>query len=54
VILQIIFWILLLLAALGAFIQDAAYPWLVRSRWVVVLILIAILGYRFFGSPLDK
>lgn len=53
-ILTLIFWILLVLAAIGAFAADSKYPWLGYGRWIVALILIAILGYFTFGNPIHK
>lgn len=47
----VIFWILLLLCFLGALCPDSVSPYLGRARWIVVLILIAILGYRVLGNP---
>jgi hypothetical protein len=42
---------MLILAAIGVFVPDAQNPWLGRSRWIVVLILFAILGLHVFGNP---
>lgn len=53
-VMQVIFWILLLLAAIGAIVPDTASPYLGRGRWVVCLILIAILGFVEFGNPVHK
>jgi|GEM_PF-4419028 hypothetical protein len=53
-ILQILFWLLLLLLVIGAFVPDSTSPLLGRGRWVVVLILIAILGYVVFGNPIHR
>lgn len=51
-ILNILFWILLILTALGVFVPDAPpRPYLGRARWIVCLILIAILGFVVFGNP---
>lgn len=52
-VLTVIFWILLLLAALGVFAPDTN-PYFVRGRWVVVLLLIAILGYAALGNPAHR
>lgn len=49
-VLEILFWILLILVAIGALIPDAASPYVGRGRWVVALICIAILGFRVFGG----
>lgn len=46
--LQILFWILLILCAIGAFTPDS--PFVLRGRWAVVLILIGILGFKVFGG----
>lgn len=53
-VLQILFWILLILTSIGAFVPDSAAPWLGRGRWVIALILIAILGFCVFGNPVHK
>lgn len=53
-VLQVLFWLLLLLCVIGAFLQDSLSPFLVRGRWVMVLILIAILGYVVFGNPIHR
>jgi len=53
-VLQVLFWLVLLLCAIGAFVNDSVSPLLVRGRWVMVLILIAILGYVVFGNPIHK
>lgn len=49
-VLEILFWVLLILAAIGAFVPDTAFPFVGRGRWVVALILLAILGLRIFGN----
>lgn len=49
-VLEILFWILLILAALGAIVPDSASPYLTRGRWIIVLVLLAILGLRVFGG----
>lgn len=48
-VLQILFWILLILCAIGALVPDIASPYIGRGRWIIVLILIAILGLHDFG-----
>lgn len=48
---EIIFWILLILCAIGAVIPDAQSPYVNRGRWGIALILIAILGFKVFGMP---
>lgn len=49
-VLQILFWILLILAAIGALVPDEKSPYLGRGRWIICLILIAILGFEAFGG----
>lgn len=49
-VLEILFWILLILTALGALIPDTASPYVGRGRWIVALICIGILGLRVFGG----
>jgi hypothetical protein len=51
IVLTVIFWILLLLALIGAFVPDATSPYIGHARWVIVLILLAILGIAVFGNP---
>lgn len=53
-ILTILFWLLLLLCAIGVFVPDGASPYIGRSRWVIVLILITILGFKVLDNPLTK
>jgi hypothetical protein len=48
-ILVILFWLLLILAIIGVFVPEQ--PFIVRGRWVVLLILLAILGIKVFGFP---
>jgi len=52
-VLVVIFWILLILSAIAALVPDSISPYIGRGRWVITLILIAILGYKVFG-PLTK
>ena len=52
-ILQILFWILLILSAIGIFAPDT-YPNIHRGRFVVTLILLGILGYFVLNNPLHK
>ncbi len=47
---QAVFWILLILCGIGVFVPDGTSPFVSRGRWVVVLILIAILGWHSFGG----
>lgn len=49
-VLEILFWVLLILAFIGCFVPDNAFPFIGRGRWVVALILFAILGLRIFGG----
>ena len=51
-ILTILFWLLLLLCLIGTFTPEG--PYVLRGRWVVVLILVAILGFHVLGNPLSK
>lgn len=53
-VLQILFWILLILAAIGALVPDSQSPYLGRGRWIIGLILIAILGFIVFGNPAHR
>lgn len=54
-VLQVIFWLLLLLCAIGAAVPDAPPPnYVGRGRWVIALILIAIIGLKVFDNPLTK
>lgn len=51
-VLEILYWVLLILAIIGVFVPDTAGPYIGRSRWAVVLILMVILGLRVFNSAL--
>lgn len=51
IVLVVLFWILLILCVIGTFVPDTINPWLGRGRWVIALILIAILGLAVFGNP---
>lgn len=53
-VLQVIFWLLLLLCAIGVMVPDAQSPYIGRGRWVIALILIAIIGLKVFDNPLTK
>lgn len=53
-VLTVIFWILLILTVIAALVPDSVSAYLGRGRWIVVLILIAILGYKVLDSPLSK
>lgn len=50
-VLEVIFWILLILCAIGAWIPDAKSPYVGPGRVTVILILILILGLKEFGIP---
>ena len=50
--LEILFWVLLILTVIGAFVPES--PWISRGRGIVILILIAILGYAVFGLNLHR
>jgi hypothetical protein len=47
----VIFWVLLLLAFVAALVPDSFSPYIGRGRWIITLILIAILGWHVFGAP---
>lgn len=49
-VLEIVFWVLLILWAVGAFIPDTAGPYIGRGRWMIALIEFAILGYFVFNG----
>ena len=49
-VLQIIFWVLLILCFVGVFVREEGAPLVNRGRWVVALILILILGLKVFGG----
>ena len=48
---KVLFWILLVLAAIAGFPPDNIHPYFGRAKWIVVLILIALLGWKTFGEP---
>jgi hypothetical protein len=52
-VLEVIFWILLILSLIPAFIPDT-WPHAARSRYGVLLLLVAILGLKMFGNFLTK
>lgn len=52
-VMQVLFWILLILALIGALVPDAVSPYLGRGRWIIALILILLLGLAVFHSPLS-
>lgn len=52
VVLNILFWIFLILAIVGVFVPEKPdQPFIARGRWVFVLILLGILGLKVFGFP---
>jgi uncharacterized membrane protein YkvI len=53
IVLVVLFWILLILTAIGALypFPDQARAGTTRATWIVVLILIGILGYVALGNP---
>lgn len=50
-VLIVLFWLLLILSVIAALVPDSTSPYLGRGRWIVALILLAILGWKVFGSP---
>lgn len=51
IVLVVLFWLLLILCIIGAFIPDSTFPFISQGRWVICLILLAILGIAVFGNP---
>jgi hypothetical protein len=51
--LAILFWILVALSVLGLFASSEKYPWSVTPRYVVLLVLICILGFKVLGNPIS-
>lgn len=49
-VLEVIFWVLLVLWAVGAFVPDTTSPYIGRGRSVICLIEFAILGFKVFGG----
>ena len=47
----VLFWILWILAVLGAFPMADTWPGAVRGRGLILLILIGLLGYWVMGNP---
>lgn len=47
---QILFWILFVLLVIGALVPDATVPGGTRSRWIIVLILLGLLGWAVYGG----
>lgn len=52
-VLEVIFWILLILSAIGAFLPETT-AYVVKSRFAIVLVLLGILGLHAFHNPLSK
>lgn len=52
-VLEILFWILLILSIISSFLPDTS-PTVVKSRSVVILILLTILGLRVFEHLLSR
>jgi len=51
IVVQVLFWILLILSAIGCFAEPpGAGPGFVRARFFVVLIELGILGYMVFNG----
>ena len=51
-VLEILFWVLVILCLIGVFVPEAPPygPYFGRARWVIALILFVILGLRVFGG----
>jgi hypothetical protein len=49
--LAILFWILFILCCLGLIPSNEKYPWIITPRFVILLILIGILGFKLLGDP---
>lgn len=47
----VIFWIMLLLSAIGGWVIPDANPYSQRGRFTLILLLILILGLKLFGLP---
>ncbi len=52
-VLEVIFWILLILSVISAFLPDT-WPYAIKSRFAIILILLAILGLKVFGNFMSK
>jgi hypothetical protein len=50
--LVIIYWVLLLLTAIGAFVPVTAWPYAPRATWVIAVILFIILGIKILKPTL--
>lgn len=46
--LQIVFWVIFIIAALGSLASSPERAWLERPSRIVLLVLIGILGYSLF------
>jgi peptidoglycan/LPS O-acetylase OafA/YrhL len=56
-VLEILFWLLLVLCAIGEFVPESASPLVGRLRRTTgfaALVLIGILGYFLFGNPIHR
>jgi hypothetical protein len=51
-ILVIFYWVLLLLAAIGAFVPPTAWPYAPRATWVIAIILFVIIGIKMLKPTL--
>jgi hypothetical protein len=51
VVLVVIYWVLLLFCLIAALVPDAMSPYIGRGRWVIALVLFAIIGIALFGNP---
>lgn len=49
-VLEVLFWVLLILCVIGLFAPESWGQNVTRGRWVVFLILFTILGLRVFGA----
>jgi len=50
--LVIFYWVLLLLAAIGAFVPPTAWPYAPRATWVIAIILFVIIGIKMLKPTL--
>ena len=48
---EVVFWVLLVLCAVGAFFVPDSQPYSHRGWFFFCLLLIAILGWHAFGTP---
>ncbi len=49
-VLEILFWVLLILWGIGVVVPDSASPYINRGRWGVALVCFIILGLKVFGG----